>query len=218
MPEEVIYIIAAFVLIGGGVLSMVLKYEKNRREAIQEFAVSIGASYEKKFNPGPELQDFKLFERGHSRRASNLLSGSRRGIAYKIFDYRFTRGGGQGSHIIRQTVIFAQLTRTDLPRFILAPEKFFHKIGRRMGLRDINFEQDHGFSDSYLLKGEDETAVRELFTPRLLEYFQSKKLKTTLEGRGNGLILYKASKRAKPEELDALYNEFREIVNFFQPK
>lgn len=218
MPEEAIYLIAAFVLIGGVVLYLVLKYEQGRREVIQEFAGRIGFSYEKKFKPGPELLDFKLFKRGHSRRASNLVSGSRGGIAYELFDYRFTRGGGQGSHIIRQTVIFARLTRTDLPQFILAPENFFHKIGRKMGLKDINFEQFPGFSDFYLLRGEDEAAVRELFKPRLLEYFQSKKSDTTLEGRGNGLILFKPGKRLKPDQWETLFNQFREMINYFQPK
>lgn len=218
MPKEAIYLIVAFVLVGGVVLYLVLKYEKARREAILEIAGRLGFSYEKKFNPGPELLDFKLFKRGRSRRGSNLVSGSRGGIAYKLFDYRFTRGGGQSSHIVRQTVIFAQLTRADLPQFILAPENVFHKIGQRMGFRDIDFEQYPGFSDSYLLQGEDETAVRELFKPRLLEYFQSKKPDSTLEGRGNGLILFRPGKRLKPDEWETYYNQFREMVNYFQPK
>lgn len=218
MPEEVIYLIAAFVLVGGVVLYLVLKYEQERREAIRELAVRMGFSYEKKFKPDPGFLDFKLFKRGHTRRATNLVSGSRGGIAYKLFDYRFTRGGGQGSHIIRQTVIFAQLTRTDLPQFVLAPENVFHKIGQKMGLKDIDFEQFPAFSDVYLLQGEDETAVRELFKPRLLEYFQSKKMDTTLEGRGNGLLLFRPGKRLKPDEWETRFNQFREMVNYFQSK
>lgn len=63
-----------------------------------------------------------------------------------------------------------------------------------------------------------ELAVRELFKPRLLEYFQSKKMDTTLEGRGNGLLLFRPGKRLKPDDWETRFNQFREMVNYFQSK
>jgi hypothetical protein len=212
---EIIYLIAGIALIGGLIVYLVFKYEKNRREALRQFAMSAGFSYEKNFKPGPEFEGFKLFNRGHHRKAANLMSCTRGGVSYKIFDYRYTTGGGQHSHTYRQTVAFALLKQTNLPQFMLGPENFFHKIGEKFGFRDIDFDQFPGFSDHYLLRGENEEAIRELFKPRLLEYFQDKKLKTTLEGRGNGLILFKTAKRFKPGELNAFFNQCREIVTLF---
>lgn len=215
IETHLIYIIAGAVLITGTIIYMVIRYEKARRAGLREFALRAGFSYEKDFTPGPEFQGLKLFNRGHSRKASNLAAGVRGGVSYKIFDYRFTVGGGKNSHTYRQTVAFALIERANLPHFVLAPENFFHKIGEKFGFQDIDFGRFPGFSDHYLLRGEDEAAVRELFQPRLLEYFQGKKLKTTIEGVGKSLILFKSGKRIKPGELDIFFNRFREMIVFF---
>ena len=211
----VIYILAGILITGGISFYLVIRYEKARREALRKIALRLEFSYEKEFTPGPGLQKLKLFNKGHSRKASNLLTGERHGVSYKIFDYRYTVGGGRNSHTFRQTIAFALLTQANLPHFILAPENFFHKIGEKLGFQDINFRDFPGFSQHYLLRGENVEAIRGLFKPRLLEYFQGKKFKTTLEGGGNSLILFKHRKRIKPEDLEIFYHQFREIIPFF---
>ena len=215
IEKEIIYLIVGIAFIAATIILLVVRYERARREAIRELALSIGFSYEKDFKAGPELQGFKVFNKGHSRKASNLVSGKRGHVAYKIFDYRYTVGGGKNSHTYRQTVAFAQLAYSSLPHFLLGPENFFHKIGEKFGFQDIDFEHYPEFSNHYLLRGQPEEEIRKIFKPHILEYFQTRKLKTTIEGKGNGLILYKLGKRVKPAEMNGFFDQFREIVAFF---
>jgi hypothetical protein len=216
MPEPyIIYILAGVLVTVLVILFLSRRYEKARREELRQLARRLEFSYEMEFTPDQGLQKLKLFNKGHSRKATNLLSGERHGVPYQIFDYRYTVGGGRNSHTFRQTVASAFLFQANLPHFILAPENFFHKIGEKFGFQDIDFSHFPGFSEHYLLRGENVEAIRQLFNTSILEYFQGKKFKATLEGDGNSLIFYKSRKRIKPEDMEMFYHQFREIVPFF---
>jgi hypothetical protein len=215
LEPYIIYILAGFLIAMLVIFYLVSRYEKARSEALRQLARRLEFSYEKEFTLEPGLQKLKLFNKGYARKTTNLLSGERHGIPFQIFDYRYTVGGGKSSHTYRQTVASASLSHAILPHFILAPENFFHKIGEKIGFQDIDFRQFPGFSEHYLLRGENVEAIRRLFNTSILEYFQGKKFKATLEGGGNTLIFYKSGKRIKPEDIEMFYHQFREIVPFF---
>lgn len=215
MPEEVIYIIAGAVFVIGLIIYAVLKYEKTRRQGLQDFALKAGFSFTRDFEPDEELRDFNIFRKGHARKARNLVSGSRGGVAYRIFDYRYRVGGGNNSHTYHQTVAFARLKQAALPGFYLTPEHLFHRLGEKLGMQDIDFEHFPEFSGLYLLRGEDEAAIRQVFKPYILDYFRNRKLKATIEARDNRLIYYKRGKRVKPADMAANFDQFRQLVALF---
>jgi hypothetical protein len=215
MPEEVIYIIAGVVVVIGLIMYAVIKYEKKRQEGLQDFALKAGFSFDRKFEPGEELRDFSIFNKGYARKAKNLVSGSRGGVAYRIFDYRYRVGGGNNSRTYHQTVAFARLKQATLPGFTLAPENLFHRLGKKLGMKDIDFEHFPEFSRLYLLRGEDEAAIRQVFKPYILDYFQNQKLKATIEARDNRLIFYKRGKRVKPPDMAAHFDQFRQLTALF---
>jgi len=41
----------------------------------------------------------------------------------------------------------------------MGPESFFHRIGDVFGFKDIDFDEEPGFSGCYLLKGNDSIIV-----------------------------------------------------------
>lgn len=215
MPDHIFYIGAGVVFVIGLIVYAVLKYEKDRRQGLKDFALGAGFTYSREYSPEGEFEGFGIFHKGHARKSSNSLSGSRGGVYYNIFDYRYRVGGGNSSHTYNQTIASARLSRANLPAFTLAPKTFFHRIGEKFGMQDINFEHYPEFSNFYLLRGEDEAAIRETFKTYILDYFQNRKPKVTVEARDNRLLYYKLGKRAKPANLTVFFDEFRQIVALF---
>lgn len=213
-PKVIFYILCGIGIVGV-IIYLVLKYEKNRSEALKNFALNLGFSFVKRFEPKGEILDFKIFQKGHSKKAFNLLEGNRGSHAYKIFDYRYTIGGGQGSSTQLQTIGFVHLNNLNLPHFIMGTESLFQKFVDKLGFKDIDFENYKEFSDHYYLKGENEAEIRNVFKPYILEYFRSKQIKETIEAKGNSIIFYKLRKRIKPDQLNKFIESFSEMVNIF---
>jgi len=124
------------------------------------------------------LADFKLFSRGHSKSIKNLLISvdGEQELDIRIFDYRFVIGGGKSTTVYKQTVFYLHSPELSLPQFLLKPEHFFHKVGFFLGMKeDINFDFYPKFSKQYLLKGDQETKVRDTFNDDVLHFFTVEK-------------------------------------------
>jgi hypothetical protein len=211
-------------LIIGGVLALVavLAYvnyltEKKRTEALKRVAEELGFD----FFPKDQgmlggLQSFHLFSQGHTKRLTNLMRGEAGGLAVEIFDYRYTVGGGKSSQTFKQTVICFRLDGPDLPAFSLRPENIFHRIGAWFGYQDINFDDYPEFSNRYLLRGPDEKAIRELFTDRVLAFFEGRAGLST-EGGGDRLLFYRHNKRVEPERVRSLLEDGFQVLTAFRP-
>ncbi|MHB0959377.1 MAG: hypothetical protein ACYC6N_07120 [Pirellulaceae bacterium] len=198
----------------GGVASYMS--EKKRRTAVGSVAQQLGLSFAEE--GGPELlsalSDLPLFSRGRAKRITNLIQGETDEMSMGIFDYRYTTGSGKNSHTYRQTVAFFRSPGRDLPQFELKPQSFLHGIGKMFGYQDIDFQSHPKFSRTFVLRGTNETQVREVFTADVLSFFESKP-SISVEAQGHDLILYRPSKRVKPDELHELMAEGFEILKQF---
>ena len=88
----------------------------------------------------------------------------------------------------------------DLPTFYLRPENFLDKIAGKLGFEDIDFDTSEEFSKSYLLKGEDEYSIRNIFNELVISFYETHKGICT-EGKYNTLIYYQPNHRVKPEQI-----------------
>ena len=70
------------------------------------------------------------------------------------------------------------------------------------------------FSNKYLLRGGDESKIRDLFTPRVVRFFESNE-KLCVEAQNNMLIFYKSSKRAKAKNIEAFLDEGQRVHQVF---
>ena len=75
----------------------------------------------------------------------------------------------------------------------MRPENLGDKIVGWFRGNDIDFDTHPEFSKRFLLNGEDETAVRNLFTPQVMEYFEAKKT-LSAEAIGQTLLIYRQGK------------------------
>lgn len=183
-------------------------WEKKRTEAMKQVADEMGFDFVGSPDSSmfAEVGGLYLFEQGHSKRFGNLMSGEANGMELRLFDYWYTTGSGKSKSTHVQTVVCFLLYNAGLPPFSMRPQNFFHTIGTWFGYQDINFESHPQFSSYYLLRGNNEEAVRQLFTQQALDHFETIK-GTCVEGGGDVLVCYRAAKRTDPKELRTLMEE-----------
>jgi len=205
---EVALIIIGIVTVVGLIIFAAWFYEKKRTEALQAIAKALNFSFERK---GDELliamhNNFDLFTKGRSKKISNVMNGRSGDMDITIMDYQYTTGSGKNSTTYSQTLIAVQSKHLRLPPFTLSPENIFHKIGGIFGYKDIDFASHPKFSKQYLLRGEDEEAIRNTFSDELLNFYEKDKALNT-EGDNDKFIYYKTSKRLAPKDIQAFLQE-----------
>ncbi len=161
------------------------------------------------------LKGFHLFSQGHSKKIANVLMGKAGALDVAVFDYAYTTGGGKHSQHWRQTVIFFERDDMSLPKFTLRPENIFHKIGQVFGYKDIDFDSHPEFSKRYLLRGENEEAVRATFGDEARSFYESD-LKLSTEAAGPQLIHYRSGKRVSPDQISEFIKQGVRVLTLFR--
>ena len=211
----IVAVILGIILFIGGIFYIAHVIEKKRREALEELASKLECTFQKDGSVlQAELKDYHLFKSGHSQKAFNVISSTKEGWDVAAFDYRYTIGSGKHQSTNDQTVVRVKTAGLDLAHFELRPESFLHKIGSAFGYQDIDFDDYPVFSKRYLLKGEDEEAVREAFTGPVLRFFEDFK-DVCAEGKGDTLFVYRSSKRLKPEDIEEKIKEALSLLAAF---
>ncbi len=214
--------IALLIVVGLAALVILIYYsnlvKKKRNEALQRAADELGLYFSSEGDEAlrSSLSGFHLFSQGHSKRLTGLIQGVTRHVGVAIFDYRYvTTRGNKNDRSREQTVICFQLGKQSLPTFCLRPENVWHKMGAWLGGQDIDFESHPTFSAKYLLQGEDESAIRDLFTDEALAFYEARPGLCT-EGGGDRLLFYRSSVRVKPEAIHSFMEEGFAVLALFQ--
>ncbi|MBN1764791.1 MAG: hypothetical protein JW860_06000 [Sedimentisphaerales bacterium] len=218
MDSEFWWIIGSIAVLAlGGIIAAYIT-ERKRRADLLELAARLGFNYRHKDDQRllAQLSLFHLCSQGRprSRKVFNILEGAIEDNFITIFDYRYTVGSGKHSQTHTQTVIWFLCDRLNLPKFLLKPENIFHRIGGIFGYQDIDFPQYPEFSKKYLLRGEEDFLIRELFTDEVVGYFQWNP-GLQIEGAGNQLLFYRGSKRVKPENIQVFLDEGLKAFHLF---
>jgi hypothetical protein len=210
---EVTLIIIGILAVIGLIIWAAWFYEKKRSEALQAIANALNFSFLRKGDDSLITSNahFNLFSRGRSKKVSNIMNGRANDMDITIMDYQYTTGSGKNSHTWSQSLIIVQSNLLQLPSFALSPENFFHKIGTIFGYKDIDFASHPKFSKQYLLRGNDEEAIRNTFSDELLKFYEKHKELST-EGEADKFIFFKAGKRLAPKNIQAF---LQEALNMF---
>ncbi|MGB0522153.1 MAG: hypothetical protein ACPGJS_04295 [Flammeovirgaceae bacterium] len=214
---ELIGILVIIALLIVGIIIVVDFYEKKRTTALIAVAQKLSMTFETKDEDKAlrnHLKGFRLTSLGSGRKAYNIFTGNADDLQVKLFDYRYTVGSGKSSSTYNQTIAYFQSDQLLLPKFKMRPENVFHRIGNTFGMQDINFKEYPLFSKQYLLQGEHEEAIRELFTRQKLELFTEHK-GLCVEGDMHQLLIYRNGKRVSPEEIPSFLQENLMIANTF---
>ena len=212
-----VLIVVGIVALTGGLIYWGLQIEKKRTEAMRLASQAMGYAFEETGDLGQlrSFGDLPLFDQGHSKRARSVMTGRTADRDVKLFDYQYTTGSGKNSHTHNQTVALYPEGGRGLPDFVLAPENFLHKIGQAFGYQDIDFEQSPEFSAHYLLRGNDEAAIRAAFTADVLAFF-AQHHSWHVEVRSSHVAVYRSGHRCKPPEAPAYLADTLRVMLAFR--
>ncbi|MFC1619848.1 hypothetical protein ACFL45_07875 [Candidatus Neomarinimicrobiota bacterium] len=214
MPYIILAIVAGAAIVGG-IIWLVIQYEKKRTAALEAVASDIGLEFSaiKGDQLLERMQVFSLFNKGHGRKIKNVMKAEDENANLSIFDYQYTTGGGKHQHTHHHSVIAMESDALKLPEFSLRPENLFHKIGAAVGFQDIDFDDHPEFSEWFVLKGEDEEAIRNFFDAELRDFFALRK-GTYIES-APGVFIYLHGGRKKPEQMREFITEGYMIYSTF---
>ncbi len=216
--------ISGIIILAGVILIAVVATiisSKKRTGDVEMLAGEMGLTFIAKDDGSAlsKLSSFQVFSRGHAKKIRNILSKTEGDVQILIFDYKYTVGYGKNSHTYNQTVISFELKDLELPCFVLRPENIFHKIGSAFGYQDIDFEISPEFSKHFLLQGDNEPAVTQLFNIDVLSYFErEREKKMCVEGGGNQLIYYKSGKIVKLADIRTELEQAKSVQYLFNKK
>jgi hypothetical protein len=203
---EALVIVVMSAAVGGIILTAIRASQRQARlrtEALERHARSRGWTFHDRpaLNDVPRLGGFELFQQGRKRTVTNLMAGEHRGFRIAVFDYSYVTGAGKSQTTWRQTVVSVHSHALDLPAFSVRPEHTFHRIAELFGAQDIDLDEKPEFSRRYLLRGQDEAAVRSLFTSAAADFLERCDRCCTA-GEGSILFLWRPGRRARPEEIE----------------
>jgi len=196
------------------IILLIVWYDKKRREAFKTISRELGFSFEPypKNDPYLEYNNFKLFHMGRNLGVKNFMKGRFQGIDFEVYDFHYTVGFGKNKQHYNQTIAVANFDDLDLPLFVLGPESFFSKVAKLFGKNDINFVSHKKFSDTFLLKGDDEMGIRQVFKTHVLDFFEDINKNINIEAEKGRIMVYKHNKTIKPKYLKNHLFEVATIV------
>ena len=198
-------------LVALAVISAVAIYlDRRRRQGLQRAASELGFSFDELALDLPHVELRKLALLKRKSDLSNALKGSFDGVEAVVLDCQV----GSGRSAYTQTVACFRLAGRSLPGFEQSPEGLSDKIAAAFGSQDIDFESNPQYSNRYRLRGTDEAAVRSLFQPGILAFFEQH-TGWCVEGEGEWLGVYHRAKTVRPHALRAFLVEAREISRVF---
>ena len=167
-------------------------YERKQREAYQRAASSLGIEYLNN-NPGPLRQlvgQLPMLSKGRAPRFKHVMRTTLADVETYLAVYSYSTGSGSKKGR-RYISIVAFRTGVDrAPDFELRSENVvLHTIASFFGKHDIDFEDDTEFSRGYVLKGDDEEAVRAYFTPERRRHLAELEDKPTVESHGDWVVV-----------------------------
>jgi len=209
-------LIGGIVAVVGGLLWLAVAMEKKRREALEQFCMMRGFTFERERKDGWRAYQaaVPLFDSGGRRRWGYTIAGRVGKRAFTAFEYAYTVSSGRNSQTYRFRVMCWETGDKKLPLFSISPEGFWKRLGQKLGRQDIDFDDDPTFSEAYELRGPDEAAIRAAFTPRTRGVLGATPGQHAASS-GNHLFWWKSGRLPKPDDLDPFFMQGESIARVF---
>ena len=205
----------------GGSIYISISRQLKRQKELQVMADSLGFSY----NDEQTEKVRELLESSSmlgNEMFFNVLGGTFNGTYFAIGDFNITVGSDSRKRKQYQTYVVIHSGKLTSPNFCLQPESALFRmaeglLNRLTGSVDIDFPTHPDFSDNYFLKGSNEDAVREFFTPRVLEYFQAHH-GLSVEVFNGTLVFFRLGELVKPDDIKTLIDNAMEVHQVLLPQ
>lgn len=207
-----------FVLFGVLVIAVIIIgviRAAKRREAWRALAKRLGCSFSRR-DPFGIVYSYPqpLFQRGHGRRADNILHGEINGREVKCFDYIYKTRSGTGKKRREHTHHVTCLLLTPPIPFqplSIRPETFLDRVGEFLGLDDIDFESDE-FSRRFFVKCRDKRFAYDIIHARTMELLLECG-KVHVEAQGHSILFYYSGRLRVPDNVEPLIRRGLKFVD-----
>jgi hypothetical protein len=228
LEMSIFFAIAGTIMLGGYYLLQVAP-RRRRANAMRRAAASLGFDYLGDRDPfegatGFSRQRLNLLWAHQADTFRNVLRGTTAAGPTLVFDHAYKQisEDAENDRVIH-TVIACQLRGADLPQFTLEPYGLIMKVASVFGRQQIAFASHPRFSNDYELRGPDELAIRALFGPFLLDWWEALPAADAwaADGAGEWLLLYRHADLAlgqaeSPARLGELLREAEGLALAFQ--
>jgi len=161
-------------------------YLSNRQKNLEGFAEQLLWDYNPKLNNNPKgLDSFLFFDSKVINYKINSIQKKDR--SFSIFDLSFSEGAFITKEDLKATFLLFK-TPKKLPVFALDKEDLKTTLYQWAGFDDINFTHYPDFSKRFHLSGNNESAIKELFTSELIYFFESHPF-FHIESNGNTILI-----------------------------
>jgi carbonic anhydrase len=140
----------------------------------------------------------------------NILTNSDSFISYTTADIITQEGARTTAEYQNVTVLKISGLR-EFPKFYMAEETLMDKLTNLISGDDINFDSHPVFSKNFILKGEDSSAVRKVFTSEILAFFEAN-LDLMLISNGQDILLRSQYRFLNQTEIIKLNRRAEELV------
>ena len=205
----------------GGSIYISISRQLKRQKELQLMADSLGFSYnDEQTEKVRQLLDSSSML--GNEMFFNVLGGTFNGTYFAIGDFNIMVGSGSKKRKQYQTYVVIHSGKLATPNFCLQPECALFRmaeglLNRVTGSFDIDFPSHPAFSENYFLKSSDEDAVRNFFTPRILEYFQAHH-GLSVEVFNGTLVFFRLGEWVKPDDIRTLIDDALEIHRTLLPQ
>ena len=197
MGFVVIFVIAA--LVGAVLWYLQTVAATRRRKRMSEVAARHGLSFSAKdpFHM-PSTLPLAFFDRGHSRKVSNVMYGrTLEGRDLRAFDYEYTTGSGKNRRVYHFSCGLIS-TGAAWPQLTLGPEGFFDRVMDVIGGADIQFESEE-FNREWEVRSSDPRFASALIDAEMMLFLMEKAEGARVEVHGPWILF--SGEQRDPESL-----------------
>lgn len=168
-------VLAIVALVGLFVTFTIYQHKKNQARLAGLFSVCHANGWQ--FTPHdpwglPNRWDGTPFDQGYDRRAENVITGEHQNHPLVAFDYSYktdsTDSKGNRTTTTHRYAVVALGMPCALPGLHVGPEGVFSRIGKAVGMQDIELESED-FNRAFRVRCPDAKLATDILTPRTME-------------------------------------------------
>lgn len=163
----------------------------------------------------------RLFNVGHAKVISNVLSDTYNGHLFRLFNYQYTVGSGKNSHTYMFTICEVAFPQTKFP-YILLQSRKMSKFGLSEFFgrdRDVEIPIEEDFKKNFKLftRLEYEIEALQIFSHDILRLLQEQAYRFSIEFSGNKMYVYDDKIIRNQKELEEIFIVTRKMIDSSGP-
>ena len=197
-----------------GAFAFVSHLERKRKERLAALAKELGLELNWQL-PDAELARFNRFQianKGRLPTSGTTIIADDGETRMAVFDYSYATGHGKHKRSHLFSIAMCSSSNLSIPNMTIEPETWQSKIAEFVGYRDIDIEEDPGFSRRFSIQGDDPIAIRNFLNP-VRRAAITKFPNQLLAGQRDTLLVIRKYGRLKPENVREIMTEALQVAN-----